>query len=155
MQLKLKSKMIQFILLFVGIVGSLNSDSVAQERPDYITEKTASFYLTVEGLAKAEGELRIAVFNSQDTYTVDPMYAVVLSVDSTVVDWQVDELPFGEYAIAVYHDKNANGKLDTNLLGIPKSVTVFQTMLVDGLVLLLGLIHIFLSMQSYIRTPYK
>lgn len=52
--------MIQFILLFVGIVGSLNSDSVAQERPDYITEKTASFYLTVEGLAKAEGELRIA-----------------------------------------------------------------------------------------------
>jgi uncharacterized protein (DUF2141 family) len=119
-QLKLKSKMIQFILLIVGIVGSLNSDGSAQERPDYITEKTASFYLTIEGLAKAEGELRIAVFNSQDTYTVDPLYAVVLSVDSTVVDWQVDELPFGEYAIAVYHDKNANGKLDTNLLGIPK-----------------------------------
>ena len=29
-------------------------------------------------------------------------------------------MPQGNYAIAVYHDKNKNGKIDTNLLGIPK-----------------------------------
>ncbi len=92
----------------------------AQESPDYITENTAQFVLQVEGLGKVEGELRIAMFNSQETYTKEPVYTVVIPVDSTIVVWKVDELPFGEYAIAVYHDKNTNGKLDTNLLGIPK-----------------------------------
>lgn len=28
-------------------------------------------------------------------------------------------LPFGDYAIAVFHDENDNGKLDTNFLGLP------------------------------------
>ena len=30
------------------------------------------------------------------------------------------DLPYGEYAISVYQDKNDNGKLDTGLFGIPK-----------------------------------
>ena len=29
------------------------------------------------------------------------------------------DLAYGQYAIAVYHDKNKNGLLDTNMLGIP------------------------------------
>ena len=32
----------------------------------------------------------------------------------------LEEIPEGEYAIAVFHDENTNGKLDTNFLGIPK-----------------------------------
>ena len=105
-----------FLTLFLGI----NLNSFAQERPDYITENTDSFILEVNGLGKVEGELRIAMFNSKESYTKEPVYAVVIPVDSTTIVWQVDELPYGDYAIAVYHDKNANGKLDTNLVGIPK-----------------------------------
>jgi len=30
------------------------------------------------------------------------------------------EAPAGEYAIAVHHDANANGRVDTNFLGAPK-----------------------------------
>ena len=104
------------LTLFLGI----NLNSFAQERPDYITENTDSFILEVNGLGKVEGELRIAMFNSKESYTKEPVYAVVIPVDSTTIVWQVDELPYGDYAIAVYHDKNANGKLDTNLVGIPK-----------------------------------
>lgn len=32
----------------------------------------------------------------------------------------LSQLPYGQYAISVYHDRNANGKLDTGLFGIPK-----------------------------------
>lgn len=92
----------------------------AQEIPDYISENTTPFTLQIHGLAKAEGEVRIAMFDSQEAYTKEPVHAVVLTVDSTTISWEVDALPFGEYAIAVYHDKNKNGKLDTNFLGIPK-----------------------------------
>lgn len=104
------------LFVFIFVVGSLE----AQELPDYITENSSSFTLTVEGLKEAKGEVRIAVFNSEDTYTKEPVYAVVLTVDDILLEWEVPDLPFGEYAIAVYHDKNKNGKLDTNLLGIPK-----------------------------------
>jgi len=107
------------LILLVLILG-IHISVIAQERPDYITENTDSFVLEVDGLKKTEGELRIAMFSSRETYTKEPTFAVVIPVDSTTVVWQVDELPFGDYAIAVYHDKNTNGKLDTNVLGIPK-----------------------------------
>ena len=31
-----------------------------------------------------------------------------------------EDIPRGTYALAVVHDENMNGKLDTNLLGMPK-----------------------------------
>jgi len=31
-----------------------------------------------------------------------------------------DDVPYGEYAIKIFHDENANEKLDTNLVGMPK-----------------------------------
>jgi uncharacterized protein (DUF2141 family) len=36
------------------------------------------------------------------------------------------ELPFGEYAIKIYHDENGNDELDTNFLGIPKEGVGFS-----------------------------
>ena len=107
-------RLILFIALFS--LGSIQ----AQELPDYITEASSKFTLKVEGLKEPKGEVRIAVFNSEDSYTKEPIYAIVLTVDNNLIEWEVPDLPFGEYAIAVYHDKNKNGRLDTNLLGIPK-----------------------------------
>lgn len=111
--------MVLRVIILIAVVWMANK-VYAQEMPDYITENTASFALQIEGLGKVEGEIRIAMFNSEDSYTKEPIHAVVLPVDSSTVIWNVDELPFGEYAIAVFHDKNTNGKLDTNILGIPK-----------------------------------
>jgi uncharacterized protein (DUF2141 family) len=33
---------------------------------------------------------------------------------------QFNDIPPGVYAVAVFHDENANGKLDKNFLGIPR-----------------------------------
>ncbi len=106
-------------LLFVlisGISAALHAQEIAYPEK----ENTCSFKLIIKGIDKAEGEIRIAMFNSKEKYTKDPVHAIVLPVDSIAVIWEQESLPFGEYAIAVYHDKNKNGKLDTNLLGIPK-----------------------------------
>lgn len=92
----------------------------AQEIATELTGDVSSFSLTISGLKKAEGEIRIAVFDSKEHYTKETVHAVVIPVDSTTMNWSVADLPFGEYAIAVYHDKNINGELDTNFLGIPK-----------------------------------
>lgn len=107
-------------LLFIVLSFFLAQEPKAQEIPDYLAKDFSSFTLMIQGLSKAEGELRIAMFNSKDAYTKEPVYAVVLPVNDKKMEWRVPDLPFGDYAIAVYHDKNTNGKLDTNFLGIPK-----------------------------------
>jgi len=38
----------------------------------------------------------------------------------------ITDLPAGEYALAIFHDENNNGKLDTNWLGIPKEKVAFS-----------------------------
>jgi uncharacterized protein (DUF2141 family) len=30
------------------------------------------------------------------------------------------ELPLGEYALSVFYDRNGNGEMDTNFIGMPK-----------------------------------
>lgn len=108
------------IFCIIGMMlSSIICDVYAQESPDHHTEQ-AMFVLEIHGLNKVEGEIRIVMFNSQESYKVEPLISAVLDVDHTSIVWRVEELIFGDYAIAVYHDKNMNGKLDTNFLGIPK-----------------------------------
>ena len=38
----------------------------------------------------------------------------------------LEDLPEGEYALAIFHDKNGNEQLDTNWLGIPKEPLGFS-----------------------------
>lgn len=106
---------ISSIILFKGAIF----DTAAQEISYPEKENSTQFVLIIQGIDKIEGEIRIAVFDSEKKYTKEPIHAIVLPVDSTTMVWKQD-IPFGEYAIAVYHDKNKNGKIDTNLLGIPK-----------------------------------
>ena len=40
--------------------------------------------------------------------------------------FKIETLPKGTYAIALFQDLNNNGKLDTNLLGIPKEPYAFS-----------------------------
>lgn len=79
----------------------------------------ANFTLTVDGFSQQKGTLRIAVFNSQYDYPDTPTFTQIIRVEDTLVEWRVNNLAYGNYAIAVYHDANENGELDTNFLGIP------------------------------------
>lgn len=116
----------QSILITLTVFLTMACTSLAAQEISYPEDKvrSASFELIIHGLNEneIEGEMRVAVFDSEEKYKrkEEPLYAVVLDVDADSISWSVDELPFGDYAIAVYHDKNTNGKLDTNLLGIPK-----------------------------------
>ena len=72
--------------------------------------------LMIEGVDDPVGEIRIAIFDSENRYLENPSLADVVPASQTKIEWQIENLAYG---IAVYHDKNKNGKLDTNMLGIP------------------------------------
>jgi uncharacterized protein (DUF2141 family) len=114
-----------FVSLFLLISSSLFAQEISY--PERET-KLSAFELTVDGISEEKGEIRIAVFDSEQAYNdkENPLYAVVIPVDGEKISWKQDSLPFGNYAIAVYHDKNVNGELDSNLLGIPKEAYGFS-----------------------------
>jgi uncharacterized protein (DUF2141 family) len=79
-----------------------------------------SIILKVTGLRSEKGQVRIAVFNSSEKWLgEDPVYSSTINVDGQSVTWKFNNVPHGDYGIAVFHDENKNGKMDKNFLGIP------------------------------------
>jgi uncharacterized protein (DUF2141 family) len=82
--------------------------------------------LTVEvsGLKDESGDIYIAVYNSDSTWLSDKTVMVKgLDIDEALEGDLVRtelELPLGEYALSVFYDRNGNGEMDTNFIGMPK-----------------------------------
>jgi len=76
--------------------------------------------LDIEGVKKNGGKLYISLFNNEETYKNREIYhSLLANSTSETVSLQI-ALPSGVYLISIYQDNNSNGKLDSNLLGIPK-----------------------------------
>ncbi|MCK0161014.1 DUF2141 domain-containing protein [Allomuricauda sp. F6463D] len=74
------------------------------------------------------GHVNVAVYNSDETFlSFEDVYTTgTEDANKGLVELQIEDLPSGEYALAVFHDENGNGKLDTNWLGIPKEKVAFS-----------------------------
>jgi len=103
-----------YIILFaVGV--SFATSSLAQ------SGGKATLVLKVTGLRSEKGQVKIAVFNSSEKWLGEqPIYSSTINVDSQTVTWRINDVPYGDYGVAVFHDENSNGKMDKNVLGIPQ-----------------------------------
>ena len=82
----------------------------------------------VKNVDSTNGQVNVALYDSDETFL---SFDHVLKSGSApahegIVTLQIADLPIGEYALAVFHDENGNGKLDTNWLGIPKEKVAFS-----------------------------
>ncbi len=82
----------------------------------------------VNNVESAKGMVKVAVYDSDATFL---SFDQVLKANSVAAQkgsivLSITDLPEGEYALAVFHDENDNGKLDTNWLGIPKESVAFS-----------------------------
>ncbi|MBJ7310453.1 DUF2141 domain-containing protein [Rugamonas sp. CCM 8940] len=79
----------------------------------------ADLSIVVDAVKSADGKLMVAVYDSAANFLRKPLSDLVVvpvAGSTTVV---VKDLPPGDYAIAVFHDENSNGKMDANAFGIP------------------------------------
>ena len=84
--------------------------------------------ITVSGLRNTNGTLIVTLFNSEKGFPDDPKKAFrTVSIDLSKLPKETKEtvivvegIPAGTYAIAVLHDENNNGDMDTNFFGLPK-----------------------------------
>jgi uncharacterized protein (DUF2141 family) len=105
--------LLAFIILFsLGVI--FTQPTLAQSGVQ------ATIIIKVTGLRSEKGQVRIAVFNSSEKWLgEDPVYSSTINVDGQSVTWKFNDVPHGDYGIAVFHDENKNGKMDKNFLGIP------------------------------------
>lgn len=82
---------------------------------------TASLELNIQHLRSDRGVLRVCLTASADNFPdcKDERRAITRSVPATEPHIRFDGLPPGNYAAAIVHDENGNGKLDTTM-GIPR-----------------------------------
>jgi len=76
--------------------------------------------IELKNIFSGEGKVYIAIYNSEYNYKNDiQLKSYIMDSTDTVLEIK-DKLPEGYYVISVFQDLNNNGKLDFNLLGIPR-----------------------------------
>ena len=78
--------------------------------------------LNISNIKSFQGELIIGVFNNEAMFLKDGAafknYTIVVNEASETI--VIKNLPKGDYAISLYHDKNSDNECNLNFLGIPK-----------------------------------
>ncbi len=80
-----------------------------------------SLSLQVTGFSSNEGKAFIGLYRPQDKWPeINKQFiGKVVVIENGIAKITFETLEKGYYAIAVFHDRNRNGILDKNMLGIP------------------------------------
>ncbi|HZK08450.1 MAG TPA: DUF2141 domain-containing protein [Bacteroidales bacterium] len=94
----------------------------------FVTTENPQLTIEIQNIEVLEGNIRIGVFNTSEKFLKQgfTFKNYVIAANDTIVTIIIDDLPEGEYAFLLYHDKNSDGKLNQNLLGIPKEPFAFS-----------------------------
>jgi uncharacterized protein (DUF2141 family) len=95
---------------------------------------SATLTIHIVNARNANGVIRVALFYSPEGFPGDASKALrtqPAKIDPQTLNAQAvfSGVPQGTYAVMVFHDENNNGKLDKNMIGIPKEVMALPTAL--------------------------
>lgn len=84
-----------------------------------------SIEVTVQNIREAKGTIRVGLFNNDENFLKNAIDGKIVKAGGAEVTVVFENLKPGDYAVSVIHDKNDNGKLDKNFIGIPKEGFAF------------------------------
>jgi uncharacterized protein (DUF2141 family) len=98
----------KFLFLCVLLIGLFPTSKV-------------SLTVNVTGFTDNVGKSYIALYRPKDTWPeINKQFiGKVVAISGKTSSVKFEYLECGMYAVAVFHDRNNNGKLDKNMLGIP------------------------------------
>jgi uncharacterized protein (DUF2141 family) len=79
--------------------------------------------IAVTEIRNEKGDIRVALFQQEDGFPNDhkkAFYAGTFDIEGIQLNFTIEDLPYGEYALAILHDENGNEKMDFNFLRMPK-----------------------------------
>jgi len=91
-----------------------------------VTSDQHQLIIEVSQIEEIKGNIMVAAYDSNATFLTRSVIANgQFVVTEETVTCQMD-LPFGRYAISIYHDVNSNRELDSNVFRIPKEPVGFS-----------------------------
>lgn len=103
------------LALSAGLLG-LEVPARAQTAPEPLNCPV----LELQGVKPGEGTLRIAVYGSAESFNKKPVFALnVAAPASATFRLGLCGVSSPEAAVTLFQDTNDNGRMDTNVIGIP------------------------------------
>jgi uncharacterized protein (DUF2141 family) len=113
------------LLISIGVVMALAL--VAQPPFAAAGEDGGTLVVDVSGLEHTRGTLVVKLFRAGDAVPKGASYRrVAVRPGSTQPKVEFRGVPYGQYALFLFHDENDNGTLDHNFLGIPSEPMGFS-----------------------------
>jgi uncharacterized protein (DUF2141 family) len=86
-------------------------------------KENSTLTVEVKGLKNQQGQVCMALFNSSRGFPQDrenAYYTKCSSISDRPLELEIPDLPWGNYALGLFHDENGNSEIDTNFIGAPK-----------------------------------
>lgn len=111
--------MIKRLLLISASIFLFGSVAYAQ---------TSSIVVKVSGLNNFQGIVALGLYLDNNTFPIKgkEFMGGYAKADAGTVVYTFHEVPHDIYAVAVFHDSDLDGKLDTNAIGIPTEGYAFS-----------------------------
>lgn len=89
---------------------------------------SAKLVVTITGLKNKKGVIEIGLFSDPKKFpTPNKQFKKArVKVEENNVKYQFDNLPLGQYALAIYHDENNDNVCNRNFFGIPTEAYCFS-----------------------------
>ncbi len=97
--------------------------------------QSGTLSVEIRGLEPVEGKLMLSLHNGPEGFPGDDTTrykALISTVDQDSLFICLGSVPYGEYAVAIIHDIDGDGKLNTNFLGIPQEPVYFSNNIKPG-----------------------
>ncbi|WP_299012279.1 DUF2141 domain-containing protein [uncultured Polaribacter sp.] len=105
----MKSILLTITFIFFGLASTLAQN-----------EETLTLTVNIKGLKSDKGVVLVGLYNNKNTFLKEIYKGATRKISNKKSTVIFTNLPKGEYAVSFVHDKNNNGKMDTNIVGIPK-----------------------------------
>ena len=89
-------------------------------------QQSCELIVKVENIKKVEGSLMVAIYDHEDHFLTKEIIGKGKVIKSNQIEFHFEGLGEGTYAVSLFHDKNDNGKLDSNFMGIPSEPYAFS-----------------------------
>ena len=78
--------------------------------------------VNITGLKPLKGDLYISLHNRPEYFQIadSAFMKIKISVDAEKETVHFNNVPEGRYAMALYHDENEDGTMETNEMGVPR-----------------------------------
>ncbi len=86
----------------------------------------ADLTINIDDVKSEAGSILVAVYNTSDAFLKTPVKQGAAKAKLAGTKIVITDLPPGDYAFSLYQDLNDNGKIDTNLMGIPNEPYAFS-----------------------------